>query len=64
MAFVASSRWLVQAGDRQVVHWVRRFRETGSVAVKPTGGDYRSRLTDERDWIQQRIEEANALHKG
>ncbi len=35
----------------------------GSVVAKPTGGDYRSRLTDERDWIQQRIEEANALQR-
>ncbi len=70
---------MFKLGIGTVVHWVRRFRETGSVAAKPMGGDYRSRLiltlgeadsglprvgiTDERDWILQRIEKANALHK-
>ena len=39
-----------------VVHWVRRWRETGSVAAKPMGGDRRSRLTGERGWILERIE--------
>jgi transposase len=41
----ASARWF----------WVRRFRETGSVAAKPMGGDYRSRLTTERAWLLERI---------
>jgi transposase len=45
-------------GISTVVHWVRRFRETGSVAAKPMGGDHRSRLSGERDWILERIEEA------
>ena len=39
-----------------VVHWVRRWRETGSVAAKPMGGDHRSRLTVERAWLLERIE--------
>ena len=39
-----------------LVHWVRRFRETGSVAAKPMGGDYRSRLTAQRAWLLERIE--------
>ncbi len=39
-----------------VVHWVRRWRATGSVAAKPMGGDHRSRLTGERAWILGRIE--------
>jgi transposase len=43
-------------GVSTVVHWVRRWRETGSVAAKPMGGDHRSVLTGERDWILQRIE--------
>jgi transposase len=43
-------------GVRTVIEWVRRFRETGSAAAKPMGGDRRSRLTEERDWILGRIE--------
>ena len=31
-------------------------RETGSVAAKPMGGDYRSRLTAQRAWLLERIE--------
>jgi putative transposase len=42
---------LFQLGISTVVHWVRRFRETGNVTAKPMGGDRRSRLTGERDWI-------------
>jgi transposase len=52
---------LFNLGISTVVHWVRRFRETGSVAAKPMGGDYRSRLTDERAWILERIEEVPDL---
>jgi transposase len=44
-------------GISTVVHWVRRFRETGSVAAKPMGGDHRSLLTQERDWILERLEQ-------
>ncbi|MGH8732266.1 MAG: IS630 family transposase [Burkholderiales bacterium] len=47
---------LFNLGISTVVHWVRRFRETGSVAAKPMGGDYRSRLTGERAWLLERIE--------
>jgi transposase len=47
---------LFGVGISTVVHWVRRFRETGSVAAKPMGGDRRSRLRQERGWILQRIE--------
>ena len=52
---------LFNVGISTVVHWVRRFRQTGSVAAKPMGGDHRSRLTGERDWILARIEEAPDL---
>ena len=39
-----------------VVHWVRRWRETGSIAAKPMGGDHRSLLAGERSWLLERIE--------
>jgi len=40
-----------------VVHWVRRWRDKGSVAAKPMGGDHRSRLKGEdRTWLLERIE--------
>jgi transposase len=52
---------LFDKGISTVVNWVRRLRETGSIAAKPMGGDYRSRLTGERDWILQRIEQAPDL---
>lgn len=44
-----------------VIHWVDRFHETGSVAAKPMGGDRRSLLIGERDWILERIAEAPDL---
>ncbi len=47
---------LFDLGISTVVHWVRRFRETGSVAAKAMGGDYRSRLTTQRAWLLERIE--------
>jgi transposase len=37
------------------VKWVQRFRQTGSTAAKPMGGDRRSRLKSERDWLLRRI---------
>lgn len=47
---------LFDLGISTVVHWVRRFRDTGSVAANPMGGDHRSLLTQERSWILERIE--------
>ena len=47
---------LFDVGISTVIHWVRRFRETGSVAAKPMGGDRRSLLTGERNFILERIE--------
>jgi transposase len=38
-----------------VVKWTHRFRQTGSVAAKPMGGDRRSRLKDEREWLLRLI---------
>jgi transposase len=37
------------------VKWVQRYRQTGSVAPKPMGGDHRSRLKSERNWLLQRV---------
>ena len=43
------------------IGWVKRWEETGSVAAKPMGGDRRSRLKDERDWLLARIAAAPDL---
>ena len=42
-------------GVSSVVRWARRFRQTGSVAAKPMGGERNSRLKDERDWLLARV---------
>jgi transposase len=38
-----------------VLKWTHRFRQTGSIAAKPMGGDRRSRLKSHREWIARRI---------
>jgi transposase len=38
-------------GVSSVVRWAQRFRQTGSVAAKPMGGNRASRLKAERDWL-------------
>ncbi len=48
-----------RVGISTVIEWVRRFRETGSAAAKPMGGDYSSRLKSERAWLLARIERDN-----
>lgn len=48
-----------RVGISTVIEWVRRFRETGSAAAKPMGGDYSSRLKGERTWLLARIEQDN-----
>jgi putative transposase len=50
---------IFKVGISTVIHWVRRFRETGSAAAKPMGGDYSSRLKGERAWLLARIERDN-----
>jgi transposase len=47
---------LFDLGISSVIRWVQRARATGSAAAKPMGGDHRSRLTGERDWILARVE--------
>ena len=49
----AAARYGVSASA--AVKWAHRFRETGSIAAKPMGGDRRSRLKGERDWMLRRI---------
>ncbi len=38
-----------------VVRWSQRFRASGSVAASPVGGDRRSCLRGEREWLLARI---------
>jgi len=52
---------LFGVADSTVINWVRRWRETGSVAARPMGGDRNSRLKGERDWLLGRIETAPDL---
>lgn len=49
----AAARYGVSASA--AVMWARRFRQTGSSAAKPMGGDRRSRLKSEREWLLRRI---------
>ena len=48
-------------GISTVINWVRRWRDTGSVAAKAMGGDHSSRLKGERAWLLERIEAAPDL---
>ena len=48
-------------GVSSVVRWAQRFRQTGSVAAKPMGGNRHSRLKDERDWLLARVAAAPDL---
>ena len=49
----AAARYGVSASA--IVKWARRFRETGSIAAKAAGGDRRSRLKGQREWLLRRI---------
>lgn len=42
-------------------NWYRRYQATRSYAARPTGGDRRSKLTDEAGWIAERLDEARGL---
>jgi transposase len=35
--------------------WAHHFRQTGRISAKPMGGDRRSRLKSERDWLLRRL---------
>jgi transposase len=55
----AAGRYGVSASA--ALKWARHFRQTGSVGAKPMGGDRRSRLKAEREWLLQRIAAAPEL---
>jgi transposase len=40
-----------------VVKWAQRMRKTGHYDAMPQGGDRRSRLKEERQWLLQQIKE-------
>jgi transposase len=42
-------------------NWYRRYQATSSYASLPMGGDRRSKLTDEADWIAERLDQACGL---
>jgi len=44
-------------GPSSAVKWAARWRRTGSYAAMPQGGDRRSRLKGEREWLLQQIKE-------
>jgi transposase len=60
-AVVADAAQRFSIGVTSVVWWAQRFRWTGSVAAKPTGGKRNSRLKDERDWLLARVAAAPDL---
>ena len=37
------------------IRWSQRSQKTGSISALPMGGDHRSCLTEERDWLLERI---------
>jgi transposase len=42
-------------------NWYRRYQRTRSYAARPMGGDRRSKLTGEADWIAERLAQACEL---
>jgi putative transposase len=42
-------------GISTAIRWFQRLQETGSVSPLPMGGDHRSHLTGQRDWLLERI---------
>ena len=44
-----------------VIDWVDAWREEGRMAPKPMGGDHSSRLSEEREWLLDRIAAAPDL---
>jgi transposase len=45
-------------------NWYRRYRQTSSYAARPMGGDRRSKLIGEADWIAGRLAQASELTLG
>ncbi len=40
-----------------VVKWAQRWRQTGSYQAFPQGGDRKSKLIEEREWLLQQIKD-------
>lgn len=43
------------------VKWGHQLRATGRLDARPMGGDHRSKLTGERDWLLARVQEKDDL---
>ncbi len=43
------------------VKWGQQLRATGRLDVRPMGGDHRSKLTHQRDWLLARVQEKDDL---
>jgi transposase len=46
---------LYEVGASTAIRWADNWEKTGSVSPKPMGGDHRSRLGEERDWLLARV---------
>jgi transposase len=61
VALMASGRSCREAGaifgvaPSTAGNWYRRYQRTTSYSALPMGGDHRSKLTGEADWIAQRL---------
>jgi transposase len=44
-----------EVGIATVIAWVRVWRSDGRVEARAMGGDHRSRLKEEREWLLERI---------
>jgi putative transposase len=54
-----------EIGIKTAIDWVRRFRETGSMASKPMGGCRPKKIVGEhRDWLLKRCREQDFTLRG
>ena len=60
MAARAAARHL-DVSERTGGKWGHQLRTTGRLDARPMGGDHRSRLTDERDWLLARLRQKDDL---
>lgn len=50
-----------KVGVSTVIKWMAQFRSSGRAGPKAMGGDRRSRLTGEREWLLARVKEQPEL---
>jgi transposase len=60
MAARAAARHL-DLSESTGVKWGHQLRTTGRLIARPMGGDHRSKLTDEREWLLARVKEKDDL---